>query len=103
LGARNVATTLIEMEAGKDVYCEKLMTLWKSLDEPKRIYTTVNRTKRALQVGTRGMSDSIWEQVSELIKAGEIGTLVQAQAADMRTGHWSVLCGCERDIDPFGL
>jgi len=88
------------MEAGKDVYCEKPMTLWKSLDEPKRIYTTVNRTKRVLQVGTQGMSDSIWEQVSELIKAGEIGTLVQAQAADMRTGHWSVLCGCERDIDP---
>ncbi len=88
------------MEAGKDVYCEKPMTLWKSLDEPKRIYTTINRTKRVLQVGTQGMSDSIWEQVSELIKAGEIGTLVQAQAADMRTGHWSVLCGCERDIDP---
>ncbi len=88
------------MEAGKDVYCEKPMTLWKSLDEPKRIYTTVKRTKRVLQVGTQGMSDSIWEQVSELIKAGEIGTLVQTQAADMRTGHWSVLCGCERDIDP---
>ena len=88
------------MEAGKDVYCEKPMTLWKSLDEPKRIYATVNRTKRVLQVGTQGMSDSIWEQVAELIKAGEIGTLVQAQAGDMRTGHWSVLCGCERDIDP---
>ena len=88
------------MEAGKDVYCEKPMTHWKSLDEPKRIVSTLNRTKRVLQVGTQGMSDSIWEQVAELIKAGEIGTLIQAQAGDMRTGHWGVLCGCERDIDP---
>ncbi|MGQ9729235.1 MAG: Gfo/Idh/MocA family protein [Candidatus Fervidibacter sp.] len=88
------------MEAGKDIYCEKPMTLWKSLNEPRRIYMTVDRTKRVFQVGTQGMSDSIWEQVAELIKAGEIGVLVQAQATDMRTGHWSVLCGCERDIDP---
>ncbi|MDT7894486.1 MAG: hypothetical protein RRA51_09205 [Armatimonadota bacterium] len=55
------------------------------MDEPKRIVSTLNRTKRVLQVGTQGMSDSIWEQVAELIKAGEIGTLIQAQAADMRT------------------
>ncbi len=88
------------MEAGKDVYCEKPMTHWKSLDEPRRLVNTMTRTKRIVQVGTQGMSDSIWEQVAELIKAGEIGTLMQAQAADMRTGHWSVLCGCEKDIDP---
>lgn len=88
------------MEAGKDVYCEKPMTHWKSLDEPKRFVATQTRTKRVVQVGTQGMSDSIWEQVAELIKAGEIGTLMQAQAADMRTGHWGVLCGCEKDIDP---
>jgi siroheme synthase (precorrin-2 oxidase/ferrochelatase) len=88
------------MEAGKDVYCEKPMTHWKSLDEPKRIVSTLNRTKRVLQVGTQGMSDSIWEQVAELIKAGEIGTLIQAQAADMRTGHWSQQshhCGIETE------
>jgi len=88
------------MEAGKDVYCEKPMTYWKSLDEPKKIVSTLKRTKRVLQVGTQGMSDSIWEQVAELIKADEIGILIHAQAADMRTGHWSVLCGCEKDIDP---
>jgi predicted dehydrogenase len=87
-------------EAGKDVYCEKPMTYWKSLDEPKKIVSTLKRTKRVLQVGTQGMSDSIWEQVAELIKADEIGILIHAQAADMRTGHWSVLCGCEKDIDP---
>lgn len=74
-------------EAGKDVYCEKPMTHWKSLDEPRRLVATVSRTKRILQVGTQGMSDSIWEQVSELIKAGEIGTLMHAQAADMRRGY----------------
>ncbi|GBC98354.1 Inositol 2-dehydrogenase [bacterium HR17] len=88
------------MEAGKDVYCEKPMTHWKTLSQPKRIVATVNRTRRVLQVGTQGMSDSIWEQVADLIKAGDIGALMQAQAADMRTGHWSVLCGCEKDIDP---
>jgi predicted dehydrogenase len=88
------------MEAGKDVYCEKPMTYWKSLDEPKKIVETLQRQKRILQVGTQGMSDSIWEQVAELISAGEVGTLIHAQAADMRTGHWSVLCGCEKDIDP---
>ncbi|MCS7224970.1 MAG: Gfo/Idh/MocA family oxidoreductase [Armatimonadetes bacterium] len=88
------------LEAGKDVYCEKPMTHWKQLTDPLKIAAAVNRHRRVFQVGTQGMSDSIWEQVAELIKAGELGTIVQAQAADMRDGHWGVLCGCWQDCDP---
>lgn len=87
-------------EAGKDVYCEKPMTLWKDLKEPKRVVETIARTRRVMQVGTQGMSDDVWDIARERVRAGDLGTLLQAQAADMRNGHWSVLCGCEKDIDP---
>jgi predicted dehydrogenase len=78
--------TIDAAEAGKDVYCEKPMCYWKDLRDTQKVVATIAKTKRVMQVGTQGMSDSIWEQVSEKISAGAIGELVHAQASDMRRG-----------------
>jgi hypothetical protein len=77
-------------DSGKDVYCEKPMTHWRRLSEAQSIVSAIARNKRVMQVGTQGMSDSIWEQAAEYIKRGGLGDLIHAQASDMRNGHIGV-------------
>ena len=77
-------------EAGKDIYCEKPMTYWGDMAMTKKVVEAVARNKRVMQVGTQGMSDSIWEQTAERIKAGAVGKLIHAQASDMRNGDLGV-------------
>ncbi|HOS94518.1 MAG TPA: Gfo/Idh/MocA family oxidoreductase [Armatimonadota bacterium] len=87
------------LDAGKDVYCEKPMTYWKDLSAARAVVDAVARNHRVLQVGTQGMSDSIWEQVGERIKAGAVGQLVHAQASDMRNGPLGVYEPASNDPD----
>ena len=73
-------------DSGKDVYCEKPMTHWRDLGEAQRIVAAIARNKRVMQVGTQGMSGSIWEQVNKRISEGAVGKLIHAQATDLRNG-----------------
>lgn len=63
------------MRAGKDVYCEKPLTL--TIDEGKLIEKVVKETGRVFQVGTmqRTESDQRFLQAVALIRNGRIGTL----------------------------
>lgn len=63
------------MLAGKDVYCEKPLTL--TIDEGKLIEKVVKQTGRVFQVGTmqRTESDQRFLQAIALIRAGRIGTV----------------------------
>jgi predicted dehydrogenase len=63
------------MYAGKDVYCEKPLTL--TIAEGKLIEKVVQETKRVFQVGTmqRTESDHRFLQAIALIKHGRIGTV----------------------------
>ncbi len=63
------------MHAGKDVYCEKPLTL--TIDEGKLIEAAVKETKRVFQVGTmqRTESGQRFLQAIALIKHGRIGTV----------------------------
>jgi predicted dehydrogenase len=63
------------MQAGKDVYCEKPLTL--TIDEGKRIEKAVLATGRVFQVGTmqRTESDQRFLKAIALIRAGRIGRL----------------------------
>jgi predicted dehydrogenase len=63
------------MLAGKDVYCEKPLTL--TIAEGKLIEKVVDETKRVFQVGTmqRTESDQRFLQAIALVKAGRIGTV----------------------------
>ncbi len=63
------------MLAGKDVYCEKPLTL--TIDEGKLIEKVVQETGRVFQVGTmqRTESDQRFLQAVAMVKHGRIGTV----------------------------
>ncbi len=59
--------------AGKDVYCEKPLTL--TIDEGKLIQQVVKETGAVVQVGTWQRSDERHRLACELVEAGRIGKL----------------------------
>ena len=78
------------MNAGKNVYCEKPMTRY--LDEAFAIHDTVKKTGKIFQVGSQGCSAVGWHKAAELIKSGQIGTLVWSQGYYCRNapkGEWN--------------
>ncbi|MEM9826788.1 MAG: Gfo/Idh/MocA family oxidoreductase [Planctomycetota bacterium] len=61
------------MRAGKDVYCEKPMTL--TIDEGKKVVAACRETGRVFQVGTQQRSNRGFLTALALIQQGRIGTL----------------------------
>jgi predicted dehydrogenase len=61
------------MRAGKDVYCEKPLTL--TIDEGKHLVKTMRDTKRVLQTGSQQRSDRKFRLACELVRNGRIGKL----------------------------
>jgi predicted dehydrogenase len=61
--------------AGKDVYCEKPLTL--TIDEGKTINKAVAETKRIVQVGSWQRSDHRFRLAVEMVRQGRIGELRQ--------------------------
>jgi predicted dehydrogenase len=63
------------MRAGKDVYCEKPLTL--TIDEGKQLCRAVTETKRVLEVGTQQRSEfaNRFLTAVALVHAGRIGTV----------------------------
>lgn len=59
--------------AGKDVYCEKPLTL--TIDEGKQIANVVRETGRVVQVGSWQRSDDRFRLAVEMVRAGRIGKL----------------------------
>ena len=69
------------MKAGKDVYCEKPLTL--TIDEGKKLREAVEKTGRVLQVGTQQRSDhnGVFLLAVALVRAGRIGKVKKVTAA----------------------
>jgi predicted dehydrogenase len=61
--------------AGKDVYCEKPLTL--TVDEGKALCEVVRRTGRVVQVGSWQRSDHRFRQAVEMVRQGRVGQLQQ--------------------------
>lgn len=76
-------------QAGKDVYCEKPLTL--TIAEGQRIVEVVETTKKIVQVGTWQRSDSRFRLACELVRAGRIG----------RVRHVTVVLGKNVTGGPF--
>ncbi|MEE2825073.1 MAG: Gfo/Idh/MocA family oxidoreductase [Planctomycetota bacterium] len=59
--------------AGKDVYCEKPLTL--TIDEGKVLRDKVGQSDQVVQVGTWQRSDSRFRRAVEMVRQGRIGKL----------------------------
>jgi len=65
--------TELACEAGKDVYCEKPLTL--TIDDGKRMIRAVRRHGRILQTGSQWRSNPEARRVCELVRSGRVGKL----------------------------
>src|SRR6478752_1204628 len=65
--------------AGKDVYCEKPLTL--TIDEGKVIRRVVAETGRVVQVGSGQRSDQRFRLAVEMVRQGRIGRLKRVEIA----------------------
>ncbi|MEM8945356.1 MAG: Gfo/Idh/MocA family oxidoreductase [Planctomycetota bacterium] len=59
------------MKAGKDVYCEKPLTL--TIEEGQQILKTLEATNRVFQVGTQQRSSRLFQKAVALQRAGRVG------------------------------
>ncbi|UCE46260.1 MAG: Gfo/Idh/MocA family oxidoreductase [Phycisphaerales bacterium] len=79
--------SMAAMKAGKDVYCEKPLTL--TIDEGKRLVEVQKQTKRILQTGTQQRSSVYFRLACDLIRNGRIGKVQKAEVwlpAGLRQG-----------------
>lgn len=65
------------VRAGKDVYCEKPLTL--TIDEGKVLRDVVAESKRVVQVGSWQRSDHRFRQAVEMVRQGRIGKLQRVE------------------------
>ena len=66
------------MKAGKDVYCEKPLTL--CIDEGRRIVKTWRDTGAVFQTGSQQRSDGRFRLACELVRNGRIGKVKKVEA-----------------------
>ena len=79
--------SMAAMKAGKDVYCEKPLTL--TIDEGKRLVQVQHQTQRVLQTGTQQRSSVYFRMACDLVRNGRIGKLQRAEVwlpAGLREG-----------------
>ncbi len=78
------------MRAGKDVYCEKPLTL--TVSEGRRLIDAERQTGRILQTGTQQRSSVYFRLAVDLVRNGRIGTLQRAEVwlpAGLRQGPFA--------------
>jgi predicted dehydrogenase len=69
--------TMMACAAGKDVYCEKPLTLF--VREGRWMIDVARRHKRVVQVGTQQRSGPHYQRARELLRGGAIGDIVSVQ------------------------
>lgn len=95
------------MDAGKDVYCQKPVTL--TIEESLDVRDKAYETGRIFQCGAQGCSEDFYWQARKFIESGGIGKVVFAQCdysrnsaggPDDRGGEWNYHIDADASDDP---
>ncbi|MHC4445565.1 MAG: Gfo/Idh/MocA family protein [Planctomycetota bacterium] len=80
--------SIAAMEAGKDVYCEKPLTL--TIEEGKAMVKAARRYGTVFQTGSQQRSDGRFRKACELVRNGKIGKIhtVSARIGGSGDGPW---------------
>ncbi|MBN1291602.1 MAG: Gfo/Idh/MocA family oxidoreductase [Candidatus Latescibacteria bacterium] len=70
--------TIMALEAGKDVYVEKPLTI--TIHEGRKMVEAARRTDRVVQVGLNRRSSSIYRELAELVRKGTLGKVTVSRA-----------------------
>ena len=65
--------TIHAIESGKDVYCEKPLSL--TIAEGRRMVTVARKHQRIVQTGTQQRSDPLFRKAVEIVRSGKMGSL----------------------------
>ncbi|WCJ59522.1 Gfo/Idh/MocA family oxidoreductase [Fontisphaera persica] len=84
-------------QAGKDVYCEKPLTLF--IEEGKAMVKAVRQYKRVLQTGSQQRSDQRFRTAVEMVRSGKIGKLHTVKVG-ITTVNWDNKLDDVKDSDP---
>lgn len=84
----HAVTAIAAMQAGKDVYCEKPLSL--TIEEGRRMVAAARRYNRVFQTGSQQRSDKRFCQACELVRNGKIGKLerITTHIGDVDEGKW---------------
>jgi predicted dehydrogenase len=74
----HAVATLMALESGKHVYCEKPLT--HTVQEARGVAQAASKARVATQMGTQIHASSNYRRVVELIQSGAIGTVTEAHA-----------------------
>jgi len=82
--------TLLALNRGLDVYCEKPMT--HTVEEAGVVAAAVREKKRVMQIGVQALSWARWHKIREVVQAGTLGQVVAVQGSYSRNnpkGDWN--------------
>ncbi len=69
--------TIRAAEAGKDIYCEKPLSL--TIAQGRRMVTAVRKHKRILQTGSMERSNPLTRHVCEVVRSGQLGEIKRVE------------------------
>jgi len=82
--------TIDALNAGKSVYCEKPMV--QKIERGKGVIEAWKKTGKTMQVGSQGISGSVYEEARRMVQAGDIGQLNYIESNNDRfdsIGAWN--------------
>jgi predicted dehydrogenase len=94
----HTAIAIEACKAGKDIYCEKPLTL--TIHEAKTIIDAVRKHERIFQVGSQQRSEGPFRQACEYIRSGRLGKISEVHVGIGATSNW---CDLPAEVPDPGL
>jgi len=94
----HTAIAMDAAKAGKDIYCEKPLTL--TIHEAKTIVETIRKYNRVFQTGSQQRSEGPFRQACEYVRNGRLGKIREVWVGVGATSKWCDLPGHDT---PAGL